>query len=285
MVMRRAGFIALLGAVSLSAQENSSDFFEKRVRPVLASNCYTCHTTTKLGGLQLDSRAAMLQGGKSGPAIVPGKPEESLLIRAITHADARLKMPVGAEKLKDGEIADLTRWIKAGAPWPESKGPEVAQAKKGFAITSEQRRFWSLQPIRMPSLPKVADSAWPKSPIDRFVLAKLEESGLKPVQASGKRELIRRATFDLIGLPPTPEEVDAFLADSSPGAFGAVVDRLLASPHYGERWARHWLDVARYADGDGGKDRRPVFIGYGMARDGYANTWRYRDWVINACNR
>ena len=283
--MQRAGLILLMSAISVCAQDNSSEFFEKRVRPVLASSCFTCHTTTKLGGLQLDSRAAMLRGGKSGPAIVPGHPEESLLIRAVSHADARLKMPMGGPKLADQAIVDLSQWIKAGAPWPESKPPEAAQAKKGFVITPEQRRFWSLQPIRMPAIPKVTDVSWPKSPIDRFVLSKLEHAGLKPVKASDKRTLIRRATFDLIGLPPTPEEVDAFLADSSPEAFARVVDRLLASPHYGERWGRHWLDVARYADGDGGRDRRPVFIGYGMARDGYANTWRYRDWVINAFNQ
>ena len=128
------------------------------------------------------------------------------------------------------------------------------------------------------------DAGWAKTPIDRFILAKLEEKGLKPVQAADKRVLIRRAYFDLIGLPPTPEQVDAFLADNSPDAFAKVVDRLLASPQYGERWARHWLDVARYADGNGRPDNRPVFLGYGMARDGYANTWRYRDWVIQAFN-
>ncbi|MGI8989454.1 MAG: PSD1 and planctomycete cytochrome C domain-containing protein [Bryobacteraceae bacterium] len=273
-------------AISLLAQENSSDFFETRVRPVLANSCYSCHASSQLGGLRLDSRVAMLQGGKSGPAIVPGRPNDSMLIRAIEQADPKLKMPMSGQKLKDQEIADLKHWIQIGAPWPESPaGPKPASAAKGFAITPEQRSFWSFQPLRKPEPPRVKDASWPKSPVDNFVLAKLDQQGLTPVKPADKRTLLRRATFDLIGLPPTPEEVDAFLADPSPDAFAKVVDRLLASPHYGERWARHWLDVARYADGDGGKDKRPVFIGYGMARDGYANTWRYRDWVVDAFNQ
>jgi mono/diheme cytochrome c family protein len=268
------------------AQDNATEFFEARIRPVLADKCYACHTASKLGDLRLDSRDAMLQGGKSGPALVPGKPDESRLIRAVKHVDQRLKMPMAGDKLSEREIADLSQWIQAGAPWPEPAATsKPADAKKGFAITAEQKAFWSFQPLRKPPLPEVKDAGWTKNPVDRFILARLEAKGLKPVKPADKRVLLRRASYDLTGLPPTPEQVDAFLADNSPDAFAKVVDRLLASPHYGERWGRHWLDVARYADGDGRPDRRPVFIGYGTARDGYVNTWRYRDWVIDALNR
>src|SRR6476469_7629763 len=282
-------FIAT-GIPGFAQQANEKiEFFEARVRPVLAANCYACHTDSKLGGLRVDSRVALLQGGKSGPAIVPGRLEESLLVKAITHADPKLKMPMGGNKLKDNEIADLKYWIQTMAAfWPTDDAKQqaastVVQAPK-FTIRPDQRSFWSFQPIRKSASPTVTDAGWAKTPIDRFVLAKLEKKGLKPVQVADKRVLIRRAYFDLIGLPPTPEQVDAFLSDNSPDAFAKVVDRLLASPQYGESWARHWLDVARYADGNGRPDNRPVFLGYGMARDGYANTWRYRDWVIQALN-
>ena len=264
------------------------EFFEARVRPVLANRCYACHSDSKLGGLRVDSRVALLAGGKSGPAIVPGRPGESLLIKAVTQLDAKLKMPMGGGKLKDNEIADLRYWIQAMAAfWPTEDAKTSAPAavqEVNFTIRPEQRKFWSFQPIQKPAIARREGHQWAKAPIDRFILAKLEEKSLKPVQAADKRALIRRAYFDLIGLPPTPAEVDAFLSDNSPEAFAKVVDRLLASPQYGERWARHWLDVARYADGTGQGDGRLVFLGYGMARDGYANTWRYRDWVIRALN-
>jgi hypothetical protein len=283
--------LLLLGAVIVGrAQEDPIEFFEARVRPVLASNCYSCHTTSKLGGLALDSRASLLKGGKSGPGFVAGKPAESLLIKAVSQTDARLKMPMGSPKLKDGEIADLAHWIAMGAPWPESK----QAAQKGFVLTPKKRALWSLQPLHKPIAPVVKETGWAKTPIDRFVLAKLEEQGMKPLAPANRRVLLRRATYDLIGLPPTPEEIEAFEKDTSPDAFAKVVDRLLASPHYGERWGRHWLDVARYTDGDGPEDkpkpkargaRGMTFVGYGMTRDGYANTWRYRDWVIDAFNQ
>jgi hypothetical protein len=275
-------------------QVTPTEFFETRIRPVLATNCYSCHTTSRLGGLQLDSRASLLKGGKSGPGFVPGKPAESLLMKAVSQADTRLKMPMGGAKLKDEEIADLAHWIEMGAPWPE--GPPASSAtgsKNGFVLTAQKRSLWSLQPIRNPGLPAVKNAAWVKMPVDRFVLAHLEQRGLKPLGPANRRALIRRATYDLIGLPPTPEEIAAFENDTTPDAFAKVVDRLLASPHYGERWGRHWLDVARYADGDGPEDkpkskargaRGMTFVGYGMTRDGYANTWRYRDWVIGAFN-
>ena len=264
------------------------EFFEARIRPVLAAKCYACHTENKLGGLRVDSRVALLAGGKSGAAIVPGRPEESLLVKAITHADSKLKMPMAGAKLKDNEIADLKYWIQAMAAfWPiEDAKPATAPTagKTKFTIRTEQRQFWSFQPIEKPLVPSIKDTGWAKTSIDRFVLAKLEEKNLHPIKPADKRALIRRAYFDLIGLPPTPEQVDEFVSGNSPEAFAKVVDRLLASPQYGERWARHWLDVARYADGTGRGDGRLVFLGYGMARDGYANTWRYRDWVIQALN-
>ncbi|MFN7923358.1 MAG: PSD1 and planctomycete cytochrome C domain-containing protein [Bryobacteraceae bacterium] len=259
----------------------SNEFFEAKVRPVLANKCYSCHTASALGGLRLDSRDAMLKGGKSGPAIVPGKAGDSLLMRAVQQADAKLKMPMAGDKLAAQEIADLREWIDSGAAWPEA----VAQrTTAGFSITPEQRAFWSLQPLRVADPPLVRNQAWPKTAIDRFILGRLEQKGIAPAPAADKRVLLRRAYYDLTGLPPTPEQIDAFVSDSSPDAFAKVVDRLLESKHYGERWGRHWLDVARYADG-GGKDKRPVFLGYGMSRDGYVNTWRYRDWVIDAFNR
>ena len=280
MVIKRILLCSLTG-LALQAQ-SPAEFFESKVRPLLAQKCYSCHTASALGGLRLDSRDSMLKGGKSGPAIVPGKADESLLLRAVLQSDDKLKMPMAGERLSAQEVADLRRWIQAGAMWPEPAAAVVA--KKGFSISAEQRAFWSLQPLRQPSQPTVRNQSWAKTAIDRFILAKLEEKQLRPAPAAGKRELLRRVYYDLIGLPPTPEQVEAFVADGSPDAFARVVDRLLESKHYGERWGRHWLDVARYADG-GGKDKRPVFLGYGMARDGYVNTWRYRDWVIDAFNR
>jgi cytochrome c553 len=266
--------LVLLAAIlcaTAPAQESAQDFFEQRIRPVLSAKCYTCHTTQRMGGLRLDSREALLTGGKSGPAIVSGDPQASLLIRAVAQSDAKLQMPKGAAKLADNEIADLTEWIKAGAPWPTGKPPKPSSD------------YWAFQPLKRAAPPGLKDAAWSRGPIDRFVLSKLEEKNLRPGKSTDKRTLIRRATYDLTGLPPSPEEVGAFVADASPDAFRKVVDRLLASPRYGERWGRHWLDIARYADGDG-RDQRPVYLGYGMAKDGYANTFRYRDWVIDAFN-
>ncbi len=273
--------VALLGSATFARAD--SEFFESRIRPLLAQKCYSCHTTSKLGDLRLDSREAMLKGGKSGPVLVPGKAEASLIFRAVTHADEKLKMPMAGERLAVREVADLRQWIDSGAAWPD-ESRIVKPAKAGFSISAEQRAFWSFQPLKKADPPQVRNDAWAKSAVDRFILAKLEEKGLAPAPAADKRVLLRRAHYDLTGLPPTPEQVEAFAADSSPEAFAKVVDRLLESKHYGERWGRHWLDVARYADG-GGKDKRPVFLGYGMARDGYVNTWRYRDWVIDAFNR
>jgi mono/diheme cytochrome c family protein len=265
---------ALLAAPAFAQPVDPQEFFENRVRPLLVSQCFACHADSNLGELRLDSREEVFAGGKRGPAIVPGEPGESLLIRAVRHEDSAIKMPMGG-RLSDEQIEDLAAWVKLGAPWPKNAA-KAAPPDDGFIITPEERSFWAFQPIEKPVPPKVNDAAWPRSAIDRFVLAKLEQNNLRPVKAADRRSLIRRASLDLTGLPPMSGEVDAFLADASPDAFAKVVDRLLASPHYGERWGRHWLDVARYADGDGDGERRG---------DAYANTWRYPDWVIASLNR
>ena len=229
------------------ADPAGAEFFEKAVRPLLAEKCQKCHGGDKVrGGLRLFGRGQLLKGGDSGPAVVPGKPEQSLLIQAVEYR-GDLKMPPTG-KLPDREIARLRRWVALGAPWPDaSKGPGPAPAGK-FTVTEEQRRWWAFQPVRPVPPPGVKDTAWVRSPIDRFILAELEARGMTPARPADRPTLLRRATFDLTGLPPTPEEVEAFLRDDSPDAFARVVDRLLASPAYGERWARHSLDVARYAD-------------------------------------
>ncbi len=250
-----------------------ADFFETRVRPVLAKNCYSCHTGSRLGGLQLDSREGLLKGGNSGPAIVPGDPEKSLLMQAVLRVHEKFKMPPQGP-LEPTEVAGLKAWIKSGAEWPVAPEPAVPVDASVYTIRPEQRAFWAFQPVKKQPPPAVKNVAWPKSTIDRFVLAALEQRDLSPVGPAEKRDLLRRATFDLTGLPPAPEEVDAFLADPSPGSFAKVVDRLLASAHYGERWGRYWLDLARYSDGDLGASKDTP----------YANAYRYRDWVINAFN-
>ena len=242
--------LAVSAVFGLAAAGNDAVFFETRIRPLLAKHCYSCHGQTEIAGLRLDSREGLLRGGKSGPAVVPGKADSSLLLEAVEHRHSRLRMPPG-RKLGERELADLRAWVAAGAMWPEER------AGAGKAL-------WSLRPVRKPA----------GASIDEFVLAKLRTEGLAQGRMADKRTLIRRATFDLTGLPPTPSEVRAFLADETADAFGVVVDRLLASPRYGERWARHWLDVARYSDGaQGARDDDP-----------YPNAFRYRDWVVRALN-
>jgi hypothetical protein len=240
-------------------------FFESTIRPLLLERCAGCHGgEQQRGGLRVDSLAALTRGGGRGAALQPGRAAESLLLRAVRAEDGVPKMPP-AGKLTDAEIAALERWIGMGAPWP--------QAPTGGA-KANAGRHWSFQPIREPRVPAVKNAAWVKNPVDAFILAGLEAKGLKPSPAADRRTLIRRATFDLTGLPPTPAEVEAFVADRSPDAFARVVDRLLASPHYGEKWGRHWLDVARYADTNGMDEN----VHYG-------NAWRYRDYVVASFNR
>ncbi len=272
--------ILLLLAPSAPAQDKAPDpaalaFFETHVRPVLANRCYSCHGPAKQkSNLRVDSLAALLRGGKFGPALVLGKPDESLLVQAIQHSE-NLQMPPRM-KMPAKEIADLTAWVKMGAPWPNAK-PVVAKVEPKDAeptFTKEQTGHWSLQPVRKPTPPVVKQSAWVRSPIDAFILAKLEAKGLTPAPAADARTLIRRLHFDLVGLPPSPDEVEAFVKDFSQAtAVEKLVDRLLASPRYGERWARHWLDVARYADSNG-MDENLVF----------GSAWRYRDYVVRAFN-
>ena len=268
------------GAVAFSQDpapdREAAEFFEKKIRPVLVERCHTCHSAQakKLkGSLLLDTRAGILKGGDTGPALVPGHPEQSLMIKALKYKEDDLKMPP-KEKLPDAVIADIETWIRGGAVYP---GGDAAKGSRGPIDLAAARSRWPFQPPREPAIPSVKDAAWAKTPIDRFILAKLEEKGLRPAAPADKATLLRRVTFDLTGLPPTPDETEAFLADDAPDAFSKVVERLLASPHYGERWARHWLDVVRYTDSF---DAR----GIGGEAD-VPEAWRYRDWVVGAFNR
>jgi hypothetical protein len=196
------GLLFGTAAASLAAESTPAEFFEMRVRPVLARSCLTCHAATHMGGLDMTSRGGLLKGGNSGPAIVPGEPDQSLLIQAVNYTHERLKMPLQQPRLRDQEVADLSAWVKAGAIWPDAP---AAAAPKGpqYKITPEQRAFWAFQPVHKPALPEVKNQAWAQSPIDRFLLAKMESKGVVPVRLADKRTLIRRAYFDLIGLPPT----------------------------------------------------------------------------------
>lgn len=257
-----------------ASEPNSAglDFFEAKIRPVFVAHCQECHSSTSAspkGGLQLDHRDGVLKGGDSGPAIFTDKPEESVLLKALKY-DGFEMPPKG--RLPANVVADFEQWIKLGAPDPRERPSAAVSAKLNFA---EASKLWSLQPPRKAPLPEVTTSDWTRRDLDRFVLAQLEHRGLKPSTPADRRTLIRRASFDLIGLPPTPAEVEAFVSDESAEAFAKVVERLLNSPHYGERWGRHWLDVARYAE-----DQAHTF----KARN-YPQGYRYRDWVVDALNR
>lgn len=271
--MVRPAFVVMLafcfGADSFA--EDGIEFFEAKIRPVLVRECYECHAADAKqvnGGLLLDHQAGLLKGGDSGPSVVPGKVEDSLLISALRHESFDMP-PKG--KLPDEVIADFVRWVEMGAPDPRRE----AKAKASQAMTlADAKNFWSFKPLSAVGIPSVINTRWPKNEIDHFVLAQLEANGLEPVRPATKREWIRRATFDLIGLPPTVAEIEAFLADESEVAYETVIDRLLDSPHYGERWGRHWLDVARYAEDQAHTfSVKPNTSGY-----------RYRDWVIDAFN-
>jgi mono/diheme cytochrome c family protein len=241
--------------------------FENEVRPLLVQKCVRCHGPKRHeNGLRLDAREAVLRGGMGGPAVVPGDPEKSLLVAAIRRR-GKLRMPPGGA-LRDGEVVALVRWVAQGAPWPQDAG-----APHRTADGARGKRHWAFRPVTDPPVPDVHDAEWPLTPIDRFVLAQLEKEGLRPVGLADRRTLLRRVTFGLTGLPPTPEEIDAFIADHSADAYEKVVDRLLASPAYGERWGRHWLDVARYADTAGDGADYPV-------REAY----KYRNYVIASFN-
>jgi len=275
-----AALLIAMHPIARASEPDAADaeFFEKEIRPLLIERCHKCHgdLPEPKGQLKLTSREAILKGGETGPAAVAGKPGESLLISAVKYDG--IEMPPEGDKLSKVEVARLTRWVERGLPWPKTD-PRVLTAAQTAAESEQISRvrgsFWSFQPVRNPPLPALSNAAWPKTAIDRFVLAELEKKGLSPSPPADRRTLLRRLTFDLVGLPPTPEETDAFLRDDSPDALSRVVDRLLASPGYGERWGRHWLDVARYADTKG----------YVLFQDGnFPWSYTYRDYVVRSLN-
>jgi len=255
--------------------QDQIDFFEKKIRPVLSEKCYKCHAENSekiKGGLTLDTREGMRRGGESGPAVVPGSLKDSLLIDAIHYTNKDFSMPPqkSGGKLPDAVIQDFEKWVQMGAPDPRNGAAKVVKKYD----TEKARSWWSFQlPVKAP-IPTVQDAAWPKTDSDHYLLAALEAKGLKPVADADKLTLIRRVYFDLIGLPPSLPEIEAFVKDTTPAALAKVVDRLLASPRFGERWGRHWLDVARYAESSGKE-----------ANFSYPHAWRYRDYVIAAFNK
>ena len=251
------------------ADPTGEEFFKAKIRPVLVRYCYECHSDQsekRKAGLSVDFREGLCKGGKTGPAVVPGDLEKSLLIQALRHVDEDLKMP--AEKLPETVIADFENWVKQGAPDPRDK----SDAKK-FDAVADAAKKWAFQPVKPQTPPEVKLKDWAKTPIDAFVLSKLEAQNIKPSAEADRRTLLRRATFDLIGLPPSDDEINSFIADQSPDAFEKVIERLLASPRYGERWARHWLDVIRFAESHGFEMNNPR-----------GNAWPFRDYVIRAFN-
>jgi hypothetical protein len=265
----------LLAPLALLAAGDDELFFESKVRPVLIKRCYDCHSTEKKtkGGLALDTRAGWQHGGDNGPAIIPGDLTKSLVIKAVRYLDKDFAMPPKS-RLPADEVAILEEWVKRGAPDPRT-GDAAKAAKPKRAINLEEgRKFWAFQPVSHPSAPAVKDTAWAKDPLDRFLLAKIEAKGLKPATDADRHTWIRRVSLDLTGLPATAEEVVAFAHDKSDDAYAKVVDRLLASPTYGERWARHWLDLTGYADMIGTSNE--VFA---------EHAWRYRDYLIQAFNQ
>ncbi|HEV2295161.1 MAG TPA: PSD1 and planctomycete cytochrome C domain-containing protein [Tepidisphaeraceae bacterium] len=275
------GVLSLLMGAAAARAEGANpggvEFFENRIRPLLVEHCYQCHSDAKKkkGGLLLDTRAALLKGGDSGPALVAGDPVKSRILDAVRYTNDQLRMPPDG-KLSDAQIADLEAWVNMGAPDPrEAKAPAVPGAASAMDL-EEGRTWWAYQPPKDHPLPAVKGAAWAKQPIDRFILAKLEEKGLAPAREADRRTLIRRAYFDLLGLPPPTDQVEAFVADPSPDAYRKLIDDLLDSPLYGQRWARHWLDVVRYTDSF---DARVL----GGEQD-VAFAWRYRDWVVDAYN-
>ncbi len=249
-------------AEAQAARETAVDFV-RDIQPILADRCHACHgEDAQEGQLRLDARAIVLHGGVSGPALVQGDSERSLLLQRVTSSDDDLRMPPDDEPLTAEQVELLRRWIAAGAPWPAGAGPDI----------QPQETHWAYLPPQRPALPRVQDPSWVRTPIDAFILRKLDSAGLRPAPRAERARLLRRLSLDLIGIPPTVAEVDAFLADDRPDAYDRVVDRLLASPQYGVRWARPWLDAARYADSNG------------YQADQYRNVWPYRDWVIRAMN-
>lgn len=279
------GFFLLVARSILMAEQSAPakdklsaealEFFEKKIRPLLMDRCYECHSaqSKKLkGGLRLDSRDGVLKGGDSGPALMPGEPEKSLLIKAVRYTDKDLQMPP-KQRLPPDQIADLETWVKSGAPDPRTSD-SLTLSRPGERVgQASAQAHWAFQPVKPRPVPNVRQKSWVENAVDRFILAKLETNGLTPTAPASRPTLIRRAYFDLIGLPPTAEEVEAFVQDKSGNAFAKVVERLLGSPHYGERWGRHWMDVARYADTAGDNADYPV-----------PEARFYRDYIIESFN-
>ena len=263
---------------SVSANsDDATEFFEKQIRPILMTNCSPCHNPQAyVAKLDLTTAEGFARGGESGALINPANPEQSRLLKVIGYSET-LKMPPKG-KLPAGEIAALTQWVTMGAPWSKTAAVQPQSkwtaSKSTREFTDEEKAFWAYKPLAQVAPPKVKNRNWVKSPIDAFVLRKLEEKGISPAPPADRLTLLRRATYDLTGLPPTEQEMQEFFADKSPQAFARVVERLLASPRYGEKWGRHWLDVARYADSTGNdEDHR------------YPHAWKYRDYVIEAFNK
>lgn len=270
-----AGLLAGTNGLAADLDPDALAFFEKEIRPTLIEHCYDCHSADSKnlkGGLRVDLREGLLRGGDLGPAVVPGDTDKSLLIEAVRYKNRDLQMPP-KRPLSDAQIAALTQWVKMGAPDPRDGAMESAAKPLGMSI-EDGRKFWAFKPVAKPDVPRLQGvEADVDSPIDAFHQAALGKSGLQPAPPAGKRALLRRATYDLTGLPPTQKEMEDFLADEAPGAFDRVLVRLLRSPHYGVRWGRHWLDVARYADSNG-RDENLAF----------GNAWRYRDYVVDSFN-
>ncbi|HEX6983957.1 MAG TPA: DUF1549 domain-containing protein, partial [Planctomycetaceae bacterium] len=261
-------FVAVPVLHTGASRAGDADLFRRTIAPLLERRCLSCHSDAdRKGGLSIQSHAAALAGGESGAVIVPGEPESSYLLDLVSSREGRAEMPKDGTPLSDDEIDALRRWITAGAAWPDG----VTLDPHRIADTD----WWSLRPIVRPAVPAVSpqDAAQVRNPIDAFVLARLREEGLSPSPEADRRTLIRRLSFDLIGLPPSPAEVEAFVSDPDPLAYERLVDRLLADPRHGERWARHWLDVARYGDSHGYDKDQPR-----------PNAWPYRDYVIRSLN-
>ena len=257
-----------------AAGEDGLEHFERSVRPLLAENCFACHSAeapSVFANLRLDSRAGVLAGGDSGPAVVPGDSASSLLLRAVRGQAKALMPPTG--RLDAGRIADLAAWVDAGAPWPAEDAPGLPDPAEAFDLEKRRNGHWAWQPVRPAAPPAVSDADWPASDIDRFILSRLEQEGLRPAPAADRYTLLRRLSYALTGLPPTPREIDEFLRDGSPRAVDSAVERLIASPHFGERWARHWMDLFRYTESHGSEGDPDI-----------PEAWRYRDYLIRAFN-
>src|SRR5713226_1788649 len=267
--MRWLALLFVLGAIPAQSQQSKIDF-ARDIQPIFESRCQGCHgPQQQMAGLRLDSGDAVLKGGTNGAVIAPGHGGQSRLIQRVSSSKKGFAMPPVGEPLTSEQIAKITAWIDQGATVPQPTGPTSSQS-----VTNPKSKHWAFQPVRRPVLANVRNRAWVRNPIDQFVLAKLEAEGIEPSPEAGRVTLIRRLSLDLTGLPPSPSEVAEFVADNRPDAYERQVDRLLASPHYGEKWARYWLDLARYGDSDG-YERDPA----------RPNAWRYRQWVIEALNR